>query len=78
MLVLFFGFYNYRLAISSRDCHVVTLQSSVRSMLEALAGYFKTKLKFLFKRSDYNLYLLVLETFSVDHYSLYITLQLIV
>ena len=48
MLVLFFGFYHYQLTISRSEYHVVTLQRDVRSVLEAWAGYSKTKMEFLF------------------------------
>ena len=63
MLVLFFGFHHYQLTTSRSACHVVTLQSAVRSVLETWDRYSKTKMKLLFKRSDYNLDVFVLDPF---------------
>ena len=40
---------------------------AVRSVIDEWARYYKTKLKFLFKRSDQNLYVFFLETFLFDH-----------
>ena len=78
MVVLFFEFYHYQLTMSCRDFHVVTLQSSVRSVLEAWDRYSKTKLMFLFKKiSDYNLDVLILYPFLLEPYSSYVTLHLI-